>query len=62
MDYRIIILIAAIAVALFILIFKLNYKNLSWKENKNSYLGLLGMLTVIAGVLFSMGDNKKQKL
>ncbi|WP_347175032.1 hypothetical protein [Polaribacter uvawellassae] len=54
MSENIRFIIAALAGVLIIVhFFRINFKNLSWKENGSSYLGIISMILIIIAMLLS---------
>ncbi len=51
--FKIITLVGAI-ILIAINIYNINFKNLSWKENKTFYLGIISMMFVILSVILTV--------
>ncbi len=51
--FKIVILVGAI-ILIAINIYNINFKNLSWKENRTFYLGIISMMFVILSVILTI--------
>ncbi|MDY6801937.1 MAG: hypothetical protein SVU94_12055 [Bacteroidota bacterium] len=59
-KFRIVLIIFAVIVIIGHLTF-VEYSDLSWSENKGSYLGIISMILLIIGMIYSnLWENKNQ--
>ena len=58
---RIGLTISSLIVIIGFLIFVIDYTNLSWTNNGNSYLGIIAMILIIIGNIVSIKSDKKQR-
>lgn len=59
-KFRIVLIIFAVIIIIGHLTF-VEYSDLSWPENKGSYLGIISMILVIIGMIYSnLWENKNQ--
>jgi len=59
-KFRIVLIIFAVIIIIGHFTF-VEYLDLSWSENKDSYLGIISMILVIIGMIYSnLWENKNQ--